>query len=266
MKSSSFFFLTFFIIQSSVAQVNWTTKNLKGKPHELTRTKYYVINGEISDSTTETSVCNFDSDGNAYQIRTHKSNEVRLTHIYFNQIGCDTLWIVLKNDTIDHKWRKQFQQQKIINKRLLDYNDSTDLETNYYYDSNGINYRKETIYKSGFSLKVIKTHDSSGVLIQELWYNINDKLTDTWIIIYDKDGNETENIGVDVEENTFYRDRRYFNNYKDWTKVEELDRLGNVILTSEWYYIYDDQNNWIEEKEFENGELVSYQKREIVYP
>lgn len=265
MKSISYIFLTFFLIQSTIAQVNWTTLSLNGKPQWLSQTEYFVINGVISDSIIKTSVYNFNSIGNAERIQTYKENEDRLSKIYFNHNGIDTLWLVYQNDTLNHKWKKKIKNQKIIKKLLLDYNDSTEMETRYFYDSSGFNFRKETNYRSGFTMKVIKTHDSSGVLIQELWYNKNDSLTDSWIILYNKAGNETHNIGTDFTENKFYHDIRYFNKQKDWTKFEEVDIFGNVISSSEWLYIYDEKNNWIEKKEFKNGKIVNYQKREIIY-
>jgi hypothetical protein len=265
MKPTLMFILSVLWLQNLCAQNNLAIWNLKGNLSQLIEVNYSVQNGIKTDSIIEWKRVQFDTTGNVSQIETKESKLKDTRKYFFDRNGFDTLCIVYRNDTINHKWKRIIREQNQVKRLLLDQNDSVSLETLYFYNHQNQNIRQESYDESGLTLKVVNVYDSTGVLMQEHWYNKQGVLTETWNYIYDREGNETENIGIDIEENTFYHDIYYFNKQKEWIKYEELDLFGNVVSTSEWIYEYDKWNNWISEKKIENGDLIRHKTREYIY-
>lgn len=251
--------LSLFTVNNITAQIGWGTWNLNGQVVK-------IVEDEFSqDSIVNTQTTLFDSLGNIIQIEDVRLGQIRKGLYYFDGNGQDTLTFITLNDTLDHLWKKVYKGTNLHSRQLVEPNGTVLLSTYYHYNSDNQRTGTESYDDEGLTLKAVYVLDSSGLLIQELWYNRDQKLTESWIYKYDKSGNETDNIGVDIEEQVFYHDKYYYNDRNQWVKLESVDVRGNIIDVTEWTYKYDEMKNWIEQRKYEDGALVNIRQRVILY-
>ncbi len=135
------------------------------------------------------------------------------------------------------------------------------------------------------------SYDSDGNLIQNIHYSMDEEIWSTKSYIYNNGKLAgITNYEYDGWTAEFFNNNGEFQKTQRFNKIDSIhqyheskytyDHLDNLISIKITFsdgisadhvtnytkeYIYDDNNNWVERKNFENDSLVSIERREILY-
>jgi hypothetical protein len=219
-------------------------ENKESYAYKLDRKKRIVEKSSINDyfsgyTFKEKRTCSYDRYGRFISLKCYSNDKLKfiLTYKYkgkknvqTNQYNGDS---VLVSTTIVEKYYKA-KIAEIVE-----------------YDADGILNRRNT-YK----------YDSIGNNIEEIWY-VGDSLDRRFVSGFDKKRNEIEVNAYDIYGNLTYQYHAIY------------DTKGNIITKTDFYpknkelttfkYLYDENNNWIEETILKDTIITYIYKREIKY-
>lgn len=255
-----------FLSLTVFGQSSQSELKFNGRLKSVSRTTYHVKDDTITDSVLSHLNWYFDSNKKLERKRSKIDNKTRDEVFFSNKKNQDTCILIYKDGVLSEKIRLSYSDSFLTKKIRYDVRTKSLISTiNFIYNENGqIRYEEQTISDIG-NFRYELNYDTSGFLIQELWFGKQGGLESVWTIMYDSLGNETENIEVNIEEKYLYHDIFQYNAFGHWVNFKELSIDNELVLEKSWSYIYDENGNWTTCKLFVNGKFTRFIEQKLLY-
>lgn len=139
--------------------------------------------------------------------------------------------------------------------------ESTYMVTHKYDKSN--NEIEKTYSDHNSSSKTNMKYDENGNVVEYISY-VEGIFRDEWKYKYDSNGNEIESIAKSSDSKPQHETRKY-DDYGNLTEHKFYNEDGSVRGSTEYKYMYDQHDNWINIEISYNGKVREIIEREIEY-